>query len=324
MDGFTTLTFDVMSCRLRPRIVRTTRQNEIQQLRPSHSTYVHVKGRSKSWMEALAGYGSDTDYSSDDRVVGGAGDVANGVLAASFVAVTNGHGIGDVDVSRCRDGTTITTTKINGNGCERDANGNSQGSICTERTTRKRRRRWDDPGEKRNDEDKSALVSFLPPPELSDGIEKDTDPFRLLGLFPRDYTTRLREDLSRQMRIQLERSTTSEGKDDRLERLNEKLERLYDRFQGGTTADAALTNAHDATASPSSFSAHLKSQREFGNPALIHSIIDHFQINPLGSHGGNTFKRFEYADRLMAAEERARVAQASNYNASNGNDNNIG
>ena len=279
-----------------------------------------------SWMEALAGYGSDTDYSSDDRVVGGAGDVANGVLAASFVAVTNGHGIGDVDVSRCRDGTTITTTKINGNGCERDANGNSKGSICIERTetTRKRRRRWDDPGEELNDEDKSALVSFLPPPELSDGIEEDTDPFRLLGLFPRDYTTRLREDLSRQMRIQLERSTTSEGMDDRLERLNEKLERLYDRFQGGTTADAALTNAHDATASPSSFSAHLKSQREFGNPALIHSIIDHFQINPLGSHGGNTFKRFEYADRLMAAEERARVAQASNYNASNGNDNNIG
>jgi len=286
-------------------------------------------------MEALAGYGSDTDYSSDDRV-GGAGDVANGVLAASFdddrrdgVAATNGHGIGDVDVSRCGDGTTMTTTKINGNGCERDANvNNSQGSICIERATRKRRRRWDDPGEERNDEDKSALVSLLPPPELSDGSGEDTDPFRLLGLFPRDYTTRLREDLSRRMRIQLERrSTTSEGKDDRLERLNEKLERLYDRFQGGTTADAAdaaLTNAHDATASPSSFSAHLKSQREFGNPALIHGIIDHFQINPLGSHGGNTFKRFEYADRLLAAEERARVAQSSNYDASDGNDNNIG
>lgn len=277
-------------------------------------------------MDALAGYGSDTDSSDDDRV-GGVGDDAIGtVLAASFdddrkdgVAVTNGHGIGDVDPNNndhgCRDGTTITTTKINGNdGCEKDVNGNNQGSICLEITTRIRRRRWDDPGEKQNDEDKSALVSLLPPPELSiDGSEKGTDPFRLLGLFPRDCTTRLREDLSRQMRMQLERST--KDKDDRLKRLNEKLDRLYDRFQGGTTTDATLSNAHGVTASPSSFSAHLKSQRdfEFGNPALIHNIIDHFKINPLGSHGGNTFKRFEYADRLMAAGERARVAQASNY-----------
>jgi hypothetical protein len=270
-------------------------------------------------MDALAGYGSDTD-SSDDRVGGVGNDANDAVLAASFGddrkdcgSVTNGHCIG-----------AITTTKINGDACVEDPNGNNQGSICVERTTRKRRRRWDDPGEKQNDEDKSALVSLLPPPELSiDGLEEDTDPFRLLGLFPRDCTTRLREDLSRQLRMQLEQSTTSKGKDDRLERLNNKLERLYDRFQGGTTTDATSSNDHGVTASPSSFSTHLKSQREFGNPALIHNIIDHFKINPLGSHGGNTFKRFEYADR-MAAEERARVAQASNYDASVGDDNIIG
>jgi hypothetical protein len=286
-------------------------------------------------MDALIGYGSDTD-SSDDRVGGAGNDAIDAVLAASFgddrKDGTNGQFIGDVDVvnnnnSRgCRDGTAITTTKINGDACVEDPNGNNQGSICLERTTRKRRRRWDDPGEKQNDEDKSALVSLmLPPPALSiDGLEEDTDPFRLLGLFPRDCTTRLREDLSRQLRMQLEQSTTSKDKDDRLERLNDKLERLYDRFQGGTTTDATLSNDHGVTASPSSFSTHLKSQREFGNPALIHNIIDHFKINPLGSHGDNTFKRFEYADRLMAAEERARVAQASNYDASVGDDNIIG
>jgi hypothetical protein len=274
-------------------------------------------------MDALAGYGSDTD-SSDDRVGGVGNDANDAVLAASFGddrkdggSATNGQFIGDVDA--------ITTTKINGDACVEDPNGNNQGSICLERTARKRRRRWDDPGENQNDEDKSAqpLVSLLPPPELSiDGLEEDTDPFRLLGLFPRDCTTRLREDLSRQLRMQLERSTTNKDKDDRLERLNNKLERLYDRFQGGTTT--ALSNDHGVTASPSSFSTHLKSQREFGNPALIHNIIDHFKINPLGSHGGNTFTRFEYADRLMAAEERARVAQASNYDASVGDDNIIG
>ena len=88
------------------------------------------------------------------------------------------------------------------------------------------------------------------------------------------------------------------------------------------TNDVALSTADDA-AVPSSFSAHLKSQREFGNPHLIKMIIDHFQIHPLRSHGGNSFKGFEYADRLMAAEEGARIAQSINYYAGNGGDDNM-
>ena len=107
-----------------------------------------------------------------------------------------------------------------------------------------------------------------------------------------------------------------DGEYERLQRLGDKLERLHDRFQRGTVA--SLT-ADDATVIiPSSFSAHLKSQREFGNPHLLKTIIDHFQIHPLRSHGGTSFKGFEYADRLMAAEERARIAQATNYDAGNG------
>ena len=66
------------------------------------------------------------------------------------------------------------------------------------------------------------------------------------------------------------------------------------------------------TPGKSSFAAHLKSQHEFGNPHLLKTIIDHFQISPLESHVGNSFGGFEYVERMVVAEERARVA-AANY-----------
>ena len=57
----------------------------------------------------------------------------------------------------------------------------------------------------------------------------DDDLFHLLGVFSRDYTTRLRKGLSRQIRMQMERSTmVDDGKYKRLRRLGDKLEQFHD------------------------------------------------------------------------------------------------
>ena len=61
----------------------------------------------------------------------------------------------------------------------------------------------------------------------------------------------------------------------------------------------------------SSFATHLKAQHEFGNPHLLKGLTDHFQIQPLDSNISNSFKGFEYVDRLYAAEERSRIAAAN-------------
>ena len=165
---------------------------------------------------------------------------------------------------------------------------------------KRRRRRWDDPVGR-----VEGGASPLPPPELS--------------TIDVDRTARLREGLSRQARAQRENSSSmavgepsSVDDERRRRRVGEKLDRLHDQFQGRRGGGGV--EGSSSAASASSFSAHLKSQREFGNPHLLETIIDHFRIRPLESHAGNSFKGFEYADRLMAAEERARVA-AANYDA---------
>ncbi|KAL7461243.1 hypothetical protein ACHAXS_001664, partial [Conticribra weissflogii] len=125
----------------------------------------------------------------------------------------------------------------------------------------------------------------------SSGIsnENNDDPFQSLQLFPEDYTLKLREKLTRQFLSQTDNPSKKHKE------LNEKLNKISSTLS-------------------SSFASHLKSQHEFGNPHLLKNVIDHFQINPLESHVGNKFGKFEFVERLVVAEEKSRVA-AANFNA---------
>ena len=60
-----------------------------------------------------------------------------------------------------------------------------------------------------------------------------------------------------------------------------------------------------------SIAKHVKNQEDFGNPHLLKSVIDHYELKGLGSNIGNSFKSFEQIDRLVVAEEKARIAQAN-------------
>ena len=78
-----------------------------------------------------------------------------------------------------------------------------------------------------------------------------------------------------------------------------------------------------------SFANQLKSQTEFGNPHMFHSIIDHFGIDPMESNiysafngSGHEkvpaesgkpkqFENFEFLERLLVKEEENRVRQGS-------------
>jgi hypothetical protein len=80
-----------------------------------------------------------------------------------------------------------------------------------------------------------------------------------------------------------------------------------DGVNGDAVKDVSTVVA--APSSSSSSSSHLKSQCEFGNPHLLRTIIDHYRIRPLESHTCNFFEGFEYIDRLLVAEERARIAR---------------
>ncbi|KAL7538708.1 hypothetical protein ACHAXR_012830 [Thalassiosira sp. AJA248-18] len=254
-------------------------------------------------MDALAGYGSDSDSDEDTKPSGG------GALAGLLA-----HYSDDSDANE--NGTRTHNPNENG------ANGKkSEGKDIAEEKktngeghTKKRRRRWDNPGE---DVDGISVNvdSVLPPPPLmtgtstkdsDDGSQNCSDP---MMLFQKDYTAKIREKLAQQLQNQ------SQGKDASPEKqqLNKKLEQLHNKFH--QNKDHAADNT--TTSSVSSFAAHLKSQHEFGNPHLLKNIIDHFNISPLESHVGNSFSGFEHVDRLMSAEERARIA-AANYGAGMG------
>lgn len=63
------------------------------------------------------------------------------------------------------------------------------------------------------------------------------------------------------------------------------------------------------TKSKSSFAEHIKSQKEFGNPHLFPSIIEHFQIQWRGTNiPGKKFQRFEYIEKLSSKEEQIRMS----------------
>lgn len=53
-----------------------------------------------------------------------------------------------------------------------------------------------------------------------------------------------------------------------------------------------------------SFALKLKQQKEFGNKSVFQSVIEYFNIDPMGSNiDRNKFSAFEYIDRMLMKEE---------------------
>ncbi|KAL7433648.1 hypothetical protein ACHAXH_007173 [Discostella pseudostelligera] len=267
-------------------------------------------------MDALAGYGSDSDNS--DQVVPSPVDTS-----AVGVSSLLGHYSGD-DSDEDKSGIFTPNKQVfkgeQKYGCQPNAKGEEAGQRADDykqahtasdgQHTKKRRKRWDNPNE-------DVLPDVIPPPTLLTDTTNH-DPYHSLTLFQKDYTTKLRHKLSQQLQTHSQQYKTGGAASMENQQLIQTLEHLHDRFQQKKPSDGS--DAHSAaTLSTSSFAAHLKSKREFGNPHLLKTIIDHFHIQPLESHVGNTFKNFEYVDRLISAEERARAA-AINYDASRGGD----
>jgi hypothetical protein len=272
-------------------------------------------------MDALVGYGSDSD-NSDQAVVPSPVAVAVAVAVGTSAAAGGlsgllGHYSGDDDSDEDMYGIKSNQTCIEGvkKGVQSIANGVEaidekahEHAAFDGQSTKKRRKRWDAPHED------GMVHNVIPPPTLLNDTSNQ-DPYQSLALFHKDHTTSLRHKLSQQYQTQSQHhesegggvATASVGNP----QLANTLEHLYDQFQRKNP------NSECTTSPTSSFAAHLKSKHEFGNPHLLKTIIDHFHIQPLESHIGNKFKSFEYVDRLMSAEERARVA-ALNYDSSRG------
>jgi hypothetical protein len=66
------------------------------------------------------------------------------------------------------------------------------------------------------------------------------------------------------------------------------------------------------------FSSHLKKQKDFTNPSIFPKVIDYFHIDGSGSNlpketwdPKDTFKAFEFIEKLTASEERAARSRAA-------------
>jgi hypothetical protein len=226
-------------------------------------------------MDALANYGSDDSNSSADENSSGKG--ISGLL---------GHySDSDNDEAPASNDNDNKKVKVNKEG---DDNNNTN-SVDGGQPNKKKRRRWDNP----RDSDATNPIdinSVLPTPKLS-----STDTFQSLTTFNNDYTTNLRRKLSQQLQTQTrQRGDTAVSAEK--QQLNTKLEQLYKKFQSES----------------SSTGSSIKSNNDFGNPHLLKSVIDHYELKGLGSNIGNSFKSFEQIDRLVIAEEKARIAQANN------------
>ena len=82
--------------------------------------------------------------------------------------------------------------------------------------------------------------------------------------------------------------------------LQEKLEQMHQ---------------HQSTGTNKSFAEQLKLQKDFGNPHMFPSVIEHFGIDPLESNSSILkvkFQGFEFIDRLMVKEEENRIREAQN------------
>ena len=231
-------------------------------------------------MDALANYGSDDSNSSTDE--NGSSKGISGLL---------GH-YSDSDNDEAPASNDNIKVKVNEEGND---NNTTNSMDDGQQPNKKKRRRWDNP----KDDDETNPIdinSVLPTPNLS-----STDTYQSLTTFNKDYTTDLRQKLSQQLQTQTrERGDTAVSTEK--QQLNNKLEQLYKKFQ-----------SESSSSTTSSFAKHIKSNKDFGNPHLLKSVIDHYELKGLGSNIGNSFKSFEQIDRLVVAEEKARIAQANNF-----------
>ncbi len=255
-------------------------------------------------MDALAGYGSDSDNSDPAAVPSPGENTAAGISSLLVL----GHYSGD-DSDDDKSGSASNRVGLKGvkSGCQSSSNEAGDEKVNGQPTI-KRRKRWDNANE-------DVHRAVLPPPTLLTDTTKN-DPYQSLILFHKDYTTSLRHTLSQQLQTQSQRYDREGERCTENQQLINTLNHLYEQFQQRDPTEGG--DIHSVPTPPTlSFAAHLKSKREFGNPHLLKTIIDHFHIQPLESHIGNKFAGFEYVDRLISVEERVRVS-AVNYDVSRG------
>jgi len=238
--------------------------------------------------------------------------------------------------------TTTTTTTNNSNGTKKRCNTEnaSNGKIqpvakqqilgMMTDAPKRRRRRWDNaevlPSSNTYSKASEAVIEspVLPRPRLAG---EDDTPFDALILFPKDYITPFsRRHQRRQAAIGIGiNGSTAVGNRGiksigiRLG-LAEKLDSMYNNFYSTTTVTSKdggkgpNGNSNNNGSTVKSFANHLKAQKEFGNPHLFPSIIQHFGIDPMGSNipksmwdPKNDFAPFEYVERIVAKEEENRL-----------------
>jgi len=231
-------------------------------------------------MDALANYGSDDSNSSADDT----GKGISGLLGHYSDSDNDEAATTSSNIEKAND---IVEVNKEGN------DNNTTNSMDDGQPNKKKRRRWDNP---KDDDETADINSVLPTPKLS-----STDTYQSLTTFNKDYTTNLRRKLAQQLQTQIrERRDTAVSAEK--QQLNNKLEQLYEKFQ----------QSESSSSTSSFFAKHIISNNDFGNPHLLKSVIDHYELKGLGSNIGNSFKPFEQIDRLVVAEEKARIAQANN------------
>jgi hypothetical protein len=246
-------------------------------------------------MDALAGYGSGSD-SDDQESKPLASGALSGLLAAySYDDDDNSSKGGAPSASEVSGGDASLSTKQN------DDRASSKDPPM------KRQKRWDNPADAYHATTSAQSVTKVLPAPQQHTNEGDTtnNSYQSMMLVNTDYTTHLSNTLSQQLQSQTSQTVKPSEKQ---QKLSKKLDQMYNTFQHQNQDNASSNNAPPQK----SFAAHLKSQHEFGNPHLLTSVIEHFQINPLESNVGNSFKGFEYVERQVVAEEKSRVA-AANY-----------
>ncbi len=165
------------------------------------------------------------------------------------------------------------------------------------------------------------------------------NPFDALILFEKDYISQLQLQKQKQSQhVSVDADLGTGPADASSTLLSTKLDTMYHTFHNDNGDDNHKNNGNH-TRQVMSFARHLKGQKEFGNPHLFPSIIEHFNIDPLGSNclvsrdhinakadagtnlNGNgiknskantyTFSRFEYVENIVQKEEENRIRDCS-------------